>query len=179
MCTHVHTHTHTLLRSPSPPSDPPWATVAVLVDQFFEFDALMKFVLQDRHLESYQSAWQWLDTHGEATLPIAQFRVLVDLLHRLKNPLGSALFADEYKFRIARIELLVACPHFGYLEGAELDFNQTLVILALNVTGPHALPLEERLEGEEKLTEYAQMAVTSRLTLLYNQKRLAATQRQP
>ena len=34
--------------------------VAVLVDQFFEFDALMKFVLQDRHLDSYQSAWQVL-----------------------------------------------------------------------------------------------------------------------
>jgi len=68
--------------------------------------------------------------------------VLVELLHRLRNPLGSCLFADEFKFRLARIELLAVCPHYGYLEGAELDFNQTLLVLALHVTGPQALPLE-------------------------------------
>ena len=121
------------------------------------------------------SALQSLDTHGEASLAISQLRVLVELLHRLRNPLGSCVFADEYKFRLARIELLAVCPHYGYLEGAELDFNQTLLTLALHVTGPEALPLEERLRREEMLTYYAQQAVTSKMTLIYNQKRLAAT----
>jgi hypothetical protein len=149
--------------------------VAVLVDKFFQFDAQMRFVLQESHLESYQVAWQSVDVHGEATLPISQMRILVDLLHRLKNPLGSSMFADEYKFRITRVELVHKCPHYAILEGAELGFNQTLLTLALHVVGPHALPLDLRLKREQELTMFAQMAVTSRATQLYNQKRLAAT----
>ena len=149
--------------------------VAVLVDKFFDFDAQMKFVLQDKHLETYQSAWQSLDVHGDTTLPISQLRILVELLHRLKNPLGSCMFADEYKFRMARVELISLCPHYGTIQGSELEFNHTLRTLALHVTGPHALPLDLRLRREEALGVFAQIAVTSRLTLVYNEKRLAQT----
>ena len=61
------------------------------------------------------------------------------------------------------------------MEGSELDFNQTMLILALNVTGPDALPLDLRLQREETLNMFAQWAVTSKVALTYNQKRLAAT----
>ena len=135
----------------------------------------MRFVLQDHHLETFQTAWQALDVHGDATLPISQLRVLVDLLHRFKNPMGSAMFADEFKYRLTRVELIYNCPHYGMVEGSELEFNQTMLTLALNVTGPYALPLDLRLQREERLTMFAQWAVTSKVALVYNQKRLAAT----
>ena len=149
--------------------------VSVLVDKFFTFEAHMRFVLQDHHLETFQTAWQALDVHGDGTLPISQLRVLVDLLHRFKNPLGSAMFADEFKYRLTRVELIYNCPHYGMVEGSELEFNQTMLTLALHVTGPHALPLDLRLQREESLTMFAQWAVTSKVALVYNQKRLAAT----
>jgi hypothetical protein len=87
--------------------------VAVLVDKFFAFQAELSFVLQDAHIKTYQEAWQSLDVHGDGTLPISQLRVLAELLHRLKNPLGSAMFTDEFKYRLTRIELIYNCPHYG------------------------------------------------------------------
>lgn len=149
--------------------------VAILVDKFVDYHAQMRFVLQDKHLLIYQRAWHSLDEHSDNTLAISQLRVLVELLHRLKNPLGSCLFADEYKYRLARVELIHNCPHFALLEGRELDFNQTLLTLALHVAGPHALPLEKRLKREQHLTLLSQMAVTSRFVQLFNQTRQTAT----
>ena len=79
---------------------------------------------------------------------------------------------DEDKYRIARVELVHICPQYGNFEGQELEFNYTLRTLSLHLVGSHALPLDRRLQLEEDMCVFAQMAATSRLTLVYNQKRL-------
>lgn len=94
------------------------------------------------------------------------FRTLIDRLHMGKNPLGSCLFADEFRFRTARIEIVEMSA-----DGTELRFKDVLRVLALHVTGPKSLPFDLQMDREEALARYAQMAVISHATSLYGQHR--------
>ena len=71
----------------------------------------------------------------------------------MNNPLGSSLFCDEFKMRVARIELME-----DGLPGREMSFRKTLRVLSLHVTGPQALPYREKLIQEEKIARLTQVS---------------------
>ena len=100
-----------------------------------------------------QSAWNSLDARQDGTLSITKLRNLVEILHRMNNPLGSSLFCDEFKMRVARIELME-----DGLPGREMSFRKTLRVLSLHVTGPQALPYREKLIQEEKIARLTQVS---------------------
>eukprot|EP00960_Hanusia_phi_P058182 763800-Hanusia_phi.AAC.1 len=145
--------------------------ISMLVESFFNFHVEMKFVLNSEHIESFrvslgagrassvfsssllQMAWNSLDVRHDGAMSITKLRALVEILHRMNNPLGSCLFCDEFKMRVARLELMEDAE-----PGREMSFRKTLRVLSLHVTGPKALPYRQMLIQEEKIARLTQVS---------------------
>jgi len=136
--------------------------VAVLLENFFNFQMQDSFVLSEEHLSSYQTRWAELDTNCKGVLPVGRFREFIEMLYRDRNPLGITVLASELKFRAVRMEVISNKP-----EGAELVFSDLLVTLGLHVVGSHGLPYADMLKRQEELSQYARLGAVSKLTHVY------------
>jgi hypothetical protein len=153
--------------------------VAVLIDSYFAFMTEQKFVLQDKHLESFRDCWLRIDPSGSGRVSVWKLRQLLEDLHIDGNPLGSCGLSDPLTHRALRMQILIASraeigdPSLGRTAGEahELEhtitFKQTCRVLALTVAGSKALPFDEMHKHREALNFYAQASVITGTVLKY------------
>ena len=145
--------------------------VAILINSYFAFVTEQKFVLQDKHLESFRDCWLLIDPSGSGRVSVWKLRRLLEDLHLDSNPLGSCGLSDPLTHRALRMQILIASraalghPSLGRTAGEanELEhtitFKQTCRVLALTVAGSKALPFEEMHKHRETLNFYVQASV--------------------